>query len=406
MIKFKRIKLREDSVVYIIIKVSFIFYIPLIMFFSGLNFEKWGGFTRLVPAAITFLRNNIFGDKFVLLAERKFFSFNDFLKKTLTIKPDEEKKLKDKITDKDLNPAIVNLKKEYVKDHTAFTENDFQVIKQFSEFYYGRTESVFNNPIELEGIWEKHFISPETLKPLYAKTFIRPDKERSYVKAFIYKYDMDRLNIEFIPGFKDTEESWVTGKMTDKQKEKVLWIFSGGFQYRHGKFGMKYNNKVLLPPREGLQTIFFYNNGTFEIKEWTKDTVDSDDFYAFRQNELPLITNCQTNADIQYYWGYTPGNDDPIYTVRSGMGVTKYNELVFAFGKDLSAKTLSIALIKAGVVTGMHLDMNSFNVHFIRIERGEDGSLKTANENDVLTYFNKIYLEGSPRDYFIITQKD
>ena len=119
-----------------------------------------------------------------------------------------------------------------------------------------------------------------------------------------------------------------------------------------------------------------------------------------------MIIDGKITDKINRMWGLTPLDVHPIYTVRSGIGLTKDNDIVFAFGESLSAATLALGMIKAGVINGMHLDMNYFNVHFVRAVKNKYGRLETFNENDKLSFYKNIYTVTSARDYFILTKKD
>ena len=393
-------KKQEVSIVIVICSIFFI--ISIIIFFAGVCFENWGGFDKSAPIVINLIRKNILGDKTVLNIEKRYFSFNDFLKQKYKNGID---KTDDKI-DYKLNEQVINLTQDYFKDYTKFKTSDYNALSIFLQNSYPNIDPIYQKFIKSEGVWKKFFISPETFRPLYAKTFLRTDHRRGYAKVYIYKFDMDRLRLEFIPGKDDSDDEKCSGRMSKEQRKRVLWIFSGGYQYIHGKYGMKYKDKIILPPNPGAATLLFYRDGTYKIIEWQKDMTDDTNAFAFRQNEIPLITNGKTNHSIKKFWGFTPKDVNPIYTVRSGLGFTKNGELVFAFGEDLSAKSLAIGMIKAGVITGMHLDMNYYNVHFVNVERTKNRRLKTYNENEILSYYKNIYSVYSNRDYFILTEKD
>ncbi len=400
------LKKRKSNKFILSAKILLIIFILTASFYSGIKFNSWGGIDKLVPIVIDFIRDNFLGDKIVLNIEKEFFTFNDYLKQIISLKENINNSIENIKNEKSLlNNHLKSLTDEYVKDYKQFKSYDYDNISTFLKNSLVNIKPLYDIPLKNEGVWEKYFISPKTYKPLYAKTFIRSDLNRSYVKVYLYVFDMDRLNLEFIPGKKDLEEEFITGKMNSVQKSKVLWIFSGGYQYQHGNYGIKYNGNILLPPKKGAQTIFFHKDGSLKIKEWTADTIDDNNIIHFRQNELPLIKDGKMNYDIKYYWGFTEIDKDPIFTVRSGIGMTDNNSLVFAFGENLSPKSLCLAMTLAGVKDGMHLDMNYFNVHFIRIERSQKGRLKTINENEILSYYNNIYIYGSSRDYFIITEK-
>gem|GEM_PF-6884133 len=382
----------------ILIVISFIF----ISFGSGFFFQNWGGIERLAPIMINFIRNNILGDRIVLETEKKVFSFHDFVKRKFY-------KSENNITDfkpkENINENVKTLINTYIEDNTNYNGKDYYELSKLLNNYSPDIEPIFKYPVQNEGKWGKFFISPETLKPLYAKTFLRPDTEREYARVYIYKFDMDRLKLEFIPGFDDSDDELCDGGINHEQYQTVLWGFSGGFQYQHGWYGMKYKGKIILPPKIGAATLFMFKDGTYKMSEWTKDTKDSDDIIAFRQNELLLVIDGKITPKINRLWGGTPEDVDPIYTVRTGLGFDKNGNLIFAFGESLSAKTLAVGMIKAGVVTGMHLDMNYYNTHLVRFERTSKGRLKSYNENDVLCYYKNMYTYPFKRDYFILTSK-
>ena len=59
-------------------------------------------------------------------------------------------------------------------------------------------------------------------------------------------------------------------------------------------------------------------------------------------------------------WGATVGGR--VVTARSGLGITAGGELVWAAGERLSPATLGRALIAAGAVRAVQLDINPFAV--------------------------------------------
>lgn len=400
-----------DSKIYVQKKnnkvLHFLKFILILAFFGafflgGVKFEEWGGINRGAPIVINFLRNNFLGDEFVLKLEKKVFEINDIVKQNYY--SDFVDHTVD-IVEIGINEKTTDLTRNYLTNYENYSQKDVDKLSAFINNYEENLKIMHESPVEGEGIWEKFMISPETFRPLYSKTFIRTDLKRKFVKVFIYKFDLELLNLEFIPGKDDVEDEEINGRMTTEQRDTVMWIFSGGFQYRHGYYGMKSNNKLLLKPKKGAATLLFYNDGTLKIVEWDPKYLNDENIHSFRQNELMLVINGEVTPNINRLWGLTPKNVDPIYTVRSGLGLTDNNELIFAFGEHLSAQTLAEGMIKAGVINGMHLDMNYYNVHLVNVQKTETGRLLTFNENEILSYFRNIYSYYSPRDYFILTRK-
>jgi hypothetical protein len=377
-------------------------FISILFFTAGSRFGEWGGYNRFTPYVINWIRNNILGDQTVLDMEKRVFSMSDYLKQTWNNSADETV---DRV-EYDVRDDVALLADSYYTDHAAFNQSDYDTIKLLHDNWYPNLKTIFPEPIKNEGIWNKYLLSPETFRPLYAETMLRSDPERKYVKVFIYKFDMDRLELEFVPGGKDVKgREDITGEITPEQRKRAMWIFSGGFQYKHGKYGMKWNDEVLLPPREGAATLKFYRDGSIDIVEWPADQTDDPETYAWRQNELPLVIDGEVTPKISRLWGLTPKDVHPILTIRSGLGLTDDGQLVFAFGDDLSAGSLATAMIAAGVQTGMHLDMNHFNVHFVTSKINNRGYMETSNVNDILSFYKNIYTVYSPRDYFILGPK-
>ena len=90
----------------------------------------------------------------------------------------------------------------------------------------------------------------------------------------------------------------------------------------------------------------------------------ADVLYA-RQN-LPLIVDRgRPNPKLSTgaAWGATVGN--AILVWRSGIGIDRHGNLIYAAGNDQTVMSLAAALIRAGAVRAMELDINSYWVSFI-----------------------------------------
>jgi hypothetical protein len=60
----------------------------------------------------------------------------------------------------------------------------------------------------------------------------------------------------------------------------------------------------------------------------------------------------------QFCWGATVG--DLTVVARSGLGITRTGEIVWAAGEQLSPASLATALLAAGAVRAIELDINPF----------------------------------------------
>ena len=93
------------------------------------------------------------------------------------------------------------------------------------------------------------------------------------------------------------------------------------------------------------------------------------------------------------------------YTWRSGIGITKEGNLLYAVGNNLTPTTLAAALKSAGAVNAIQLDINPtwvrFNI-FTSLGGGEYNSTTLTKE---LKDGSKQYLNGYEKDFFYLYQK-
>ncbi len=84
------------------------------------------------------------------------------------------------------------------------------------------------------------------------------------------------------------------------------------------------------------------------------------DVVGVRQNLHPIVQNGQIPASVDYNvegsWGATLGGS--YYVWRSGVGITRDGRVIFVYGPELNVRELATLMQRAGVVTGMELDIN------------------------------------------------
>ncbi len=97
-------------------------------------------------------------------------------------------------------------------------------------------------------------------------------------------------------------------------------------------------------------------------------------------------------------WGATVGN--AILVWRSGIGVDRYGNLIYAAGEDQSVRSLADTLAHAGAVRAMELDINSYWVSFITY--GAPGASAPANLLTGMERPASRYLTPDDRDFFAV----
>ena len=99
--------------------------------------------------------------------------------------------------------------------------------------------------------------------------------------------------------------------------------------------------------------------------DWTYGATRAGGVSFARQN-LPLIVENgkpAPNIENDGEWGATVGN--AVLVWRSAVGVDAHGNLIYAAGEDQTVGSLARALIQAGAVRAMELDINSYWTSFI-----------------------------------------
>jgi hypothetical protein len=140
---------------------------------------------------------------------------------------------------------------------------------------------------------------------------------------------------------------------------RLVAAFNGGFKFSTGAGGFESYGRLGAPLRNGLGSIVTYTNGRTDIGSWNQGVpVGGTPVASVRQN-LNLLIDHGTAAgslDCISCWGATLGGvSDP---ARSALGITADGHLVWAGGEHLTPSALASALLGAGVVRAVELDIN------------------------------------------------
>jgi hypothetical protein len=145
----------------------------------------------------------------------------------------------------------------------------------------------------------------------------------------------------------------------------VVAVFNGAFKKAANSGGAVVDGVVLEPLVVGDMTIAINAHGHWSMGVWGSSTFPAKDFHAiaYRQNLRPLVQNSRLSASANptnwAQWG-SPLNHNPL-TPRTGLGVDANGNLIFvATMSHVDIAQLGEALVGAGVVSGMELDMNPY----------------------------------------------
>lgn len=246
-------------------------------------------------------------------------------------------------------------------------------------------------------------LAETTPSPLF-ETTLHLDRARPYSSVRLVVLDTRRLELGLAAGYQDpVPESGPhgSGVVPAAALPQLVATMNGGFQTRHGRYGMRAEGRTFLPARAGAATIRVERSGRIGLG--TDDGVPVD-VEAFRQNLEPLLEDGKWNPRGRTNWG-EPVVGGATITERSALGVTRSGMLVYAWSKETSAEVLAQALRLADVTYAMHLDMNPGHTHFALHDIVRETPLEATSHplDGTMLGDPGRPLVGSAQDFFYLT---
>lgn len=334
----------------------------------------------------------IFGEKKTLALESVYFSISEAMKrvKYTFIKPDSSMLFSN-------NTTTLSISGRY-QGSSALNLSPIPLITSFTS-------------LPGEGIWQA---VPSTLFPnevVVARTLVRPDPTRSYAAVAIVQFDAKKVGLNIEAGTRFPGGSLgVPGPgfipQQIQQSNSLLAGFNGGFQERDGHYGMTVGTTVYVPLRTGLASLLMFTDGSVKLVNYDGSPLPKN-VASVRQNGPLLLENGQITPFVEAgrdTWGRTITNS--LYTWRSGLGITKEGNIMYAVGQSLLPSTLARALQMAGAVNAMQLDINPFWVRFFFYTPLGNGSYtSTPLLKQITKNGGNEYLHGYEKDFFYVYKR-
>ena len=251
-----------------------------------------------------------------------------------------------------------------------------------------------------EGVWRATRPGPGKGAPLLITT-LRNQPEYPRVVAGLAWIDTKRTTVTLNPGRQEPSVSIPRGAMDvpTARRGKLLATFNSGFKLSDSHGGFVLNGHTYATMQDGQATIVGYNDGRVDVIDWQYGPRAPSSVSFARQN-LPLLVNQgRPSPNLESSeWGATVGN--AVLVWRSGVGVDRHGNLIYAAGEDQSVGSLADTLAHAGAVRAMELDINSYWVSFITY--GAPGAEDPKNLLPAMERPDTRYLEPDDRDFFAV----
>jgi len=252
-----------------------------------------------------------------------------------------------------------------------------------------------------EGVWRATRPRLAGAPPVLLTT-LRDQHEYPRVVAGLAWIDTSRAKLALNPGRLEPSVEIPRGSMDvpSERRGKLLATFNSGFKLSDSKGGFVLNGHTYAPMRDGQGTLVGYSDGRVDVLDWRYGST-APAGVAFARQNLPLIVDegkPSPNIANDSEWGATVGN--AILVWRSAIGVDSRGNLVYAAGEDQTVASLASALVHAGAVRAMELDINSYWVSFITY--GAPGAEDPRNLLAGMERPDTRYLEPDDRDFFAV----
>jgi hypothetical protein len=258
-----------------------------------------------------------------------------------------------------------------------------------------------------EGVWRG--TQPGTSRndpPLLVTTFRSDPAEYPRLVAGVAWINTSRTIVSLYAGRQEPSvELPSRGPMEAPQRfrHKLLATFNSGFKLTDSHGGWALNGHTYAPLQDRQATFVRYRDGHYDVIAWHSGSQAPANVLFARQN-LPLIVDHghpNPNLSDGPEWGATLGNAIQVW--RSGIGIDRHGNLLYAAANYQTVHSLADILIHAGAVRAMELDINSYWISFNTYAApGAQAASKLLGETERPA---TRYLAPDDRDFFAVYQR-
>lgn len=255
-----------------------------------------------------------------------------------------------------------------------------------------------------EGVWQPTQKSESrTDPPLLVSTFRSDPREYPQLVAGVAWINTKRTTVDLYAGRLEPSVSLPSrGPMEVPQdmRTHLLATFNSGFKLVDAHGGWAQDGHAYAPMQDGQATFIRYADGRYDVIDWHGGPQVPAGVVFARQN-LPLIVEegrPSPKLNDSAEWGATLGNAVQVW--RSGIGIDRRGDLVYAAADYQTVGSLAQILIHAGAVRAMELDINSYWDSFISY--AGEGAREPSNLLSGMERSKYRYLEPDDRDFFAV----
>ncbi len=253
-----------------------------------------------------------------------------------------------------------------------------------------------------EGVWHPAAANAGITPPVLLATF-RSEAAYPQLVAGVAWIDSQRTRFTYVPGIQEppvTLANRGSSEVPPGQRKSLVATFNGGFPIQSSGEGLVYRGRTIAPMVNGIATLIQYRSGKVDLISWNGGPTVGPNVYFAKQN-LPLIIDhgrLNPNLSDGPAWGATVGNAIRVW--RSGVGIDRHGNLIYAAANNQTVTTLANILRRAGAVRALELDINQDWVSFITYRH--PWARSPSNLLTDMIRPSTRYLTPDDRDFFAI----
>jgi Phosphodiester glycosidase len=269
-----------------------------------------------------------------------------------------------------------------------------------------RVKPLIHPALPGEGVWHPAAAGAGPRPPVLLTTF-RSEPEYPQLVAGVAWIDSARTHLEYVPGLVEPPEPLPhrgSGEVPEPSRRRLVATFNGGFPLETSNAGLIYRGKVRETMVNGIATVVEYRDGRVDIVRWHQGAGAPRDVWFAKQNLPPIIYEGRLNSNLSDgpEWGETVNNAIRVW--RSGLGIDRRGNLIYAAANDQTVESLAKILRRAGAVRALELDINEDWTSFITYRR--PGAVNPSNLLPEMYRSPTRYLTPDERDFFAVYLRD
>lgn len=258
-----------------------------------------------------------------------------------------------------------------------------------------------------EPSWKHHLE-----RPIAYRTRLHPHPVSRFVRMDVAAIDLRSVSLHWVVGSKDAgaerlSNAMKPGFVAAPDQQRLLVIFNGGFQARHGWWGMHSHGVSLVALKEHGCTVALTASGRVRLGEWASLQHEADAFETLRQTPPCLVSNGEIHpallsGNTKSWAGQNPQRKT---RRRSALGIDpSQGVLYYAIGTETSAVDLARGMAALGAETALQLDINWSWTRFLIVgkQNGRPRVTQTLIE-DTVHGKNEYFTWPADRDFFYLT---